>query len=61
MSLCCLEEGDLIPAEDHLQRAIALMEKHGDPLSLSRALILLARIHHRQGLGRRPCIALARA
>ncbi len=51
MSLCCLEEGDLIPAEDHLQRAIALMEKHGDPLSLSRALILLARIHHRQGLG----------
>ncbi len=50
MAQCFLEQGELIQAEDHLQRSIAIMEELGDSCAMADALLLLAGIHHRQGL-----------
>ncbi len=50
MAQCFLEQGELIQAEDHLQRSIAIMEGLGDSSDMADALLLLAGIHHRQGL-----------
>ncbi len=49
MGQCFLEDGNWTLAEDHLQRAIAIMKEHKDSSSLARALVILAGVHHKQG------------